>query len=879
MADNVDYNDLKRLIKIRTTRGQGGALTIPGHSNEAKALQTFEDDFFAQLVDQHQRVDLFVQSKAGEINRCLIHLDKQVGQLQQRYAPFQARKVSVRRLERYAKAEEAVERAGEEVRSLARFVGAQRLAFIKLLKKYKKWTLSSSLENRFRKKVLDRPNAFSKREFEPLLTQYNNVLAAVRARFEHSGIESHGAATLSERATEYQAKTMHGTASKGDKTAEKRGIQPSSAAGKPSDSVAARLQAACQNESNVDFDTDLASLPMGESGGKATYWVHPDNLVELHVLLLQYTRLRRVSSSCETVSAADGSRQQHRRGLTKGDGSCLMRGGGDDAGVLICDDLQRFVSRRSSAPISDTEVLLGGVPEKALATARYSSGGEAVVVVSSCLSDVAKRRTSGPFIKAKIKRKDVRQLFGSGTPTSAIDKHLRDEDVEDLRCIQKSLSGDPEVRPLVQLQCKRTRFVGLKNGNTGGFWGLLDRDISMRRIPEGFFDTKAGNLSFTDSDGGQVARFPYAVLEVRYEGSSATDLLAILDETNLTERIRGFSIGTHAVSTLCKPQGMPPPYWLPALDKDIRKLPSTVKIATSPISAKQLSPSSSTVGKASTPANSTGDGPSSSGFSLPAFESSATSVPNTPGPSVKASPKRKRRIRGDKRLRQHVAQPRPQRYWNEYDDGDEYSENEPFAIYIDPNEPTFPHASKAISSLAAHAKRASKKVGLWLRSSADATNGTPSATDDDHPYVNHVATPEDDSGHDDSLTAPLLYYTRQRPYFTFHDRHVVDDRYHHPYRGRELPLARCCVASFVASFVLLLVAAMMASAGRRKAMFEVDVGVVTGVVFSLVFAIAGVLSMLTRREDVGIAQRILVFAASAVVCIGSGGLLAGVADG
>ncbi|KAL9035412.1 MAG: hypothetical protein Q9180_004876 [Flavoplaca navasiana] len=75
---NVDYNDLKRLIKTRTTRGQGEALSIPGHGNQAKALKAFENEFYRELHDQHQRVDLFVQSKSGEISRRLVHLDKQV---------------------------------------------------------------------------------------------------------------------------------------------------------------------------------------------------------------------------------------------------------------------------------------------------------------------------------------------------------------------------------------------------------------------------------------------------------------------------------------------------------------------------------------------------------------------------------------------------------------------------------------------------------------------------------------------------------------------------------------------------------------------------------------------------------------------------------
>lgn len=69
--DNVDYNDIKHLIKVHTTQGQTQAKAIPGAGNETKAVHAFEDELNRELCDQHQRIDLFVQSKAGEIARRL----------------------------------------------------------------------------------------------------------------------------------------------------------------------------------------------------------------------------------------------------------------------------------------------------------------------------------------------------------------------------------------------------------------------------------------------------------------------------------------------------------------------------------------------------------------------------------------------------------------------------------------------------------------------------------------------------------------------------------------------------------------------------------------------------------------------------------------
>lgn len=69
VVDNIDYNSLKHHIKVHTTRDQATAIAIPGRPNTA--LHKFEDDFYAELCRQHDRVELFVSSKADEIARRL----------------------------------------------------------------------------------------------------------------------------------------------------------------------------------------------------------------------------------------------------------------------------------------------------------------------------------------------------------------------------------------------------------------------------------------------------------------------------------------------------------------------------------------------------------------------------------------------------------------------------------------------------------------------------------------------------------------------------------------------------------------------------------------------------------------------------------------
>lgn len=54
---------------MNTTRDQGSAIAIPGQADTA--LSKFENSFFNELFNQHDRVGLFVKSKADEIGRRL----------------------------------------------------------------------------------------------------------------------------------------------------------------------------------------------------------------------------------------------------------------------------------------------------------------------------------------------------------------------------------------------------------------------------------------------------------------------------------------------------------------------------------------------------------------------------------------------------------------------------------------------------------------------------------------------------------------------------------------------------------------------------------------------------------------------------------------
>ncbi|KAI1428628.1 hypothetical protein F5Y12DRAFT_675968 [Xylaria sp. FL1777] len=175
---NVDYNSLKYQIKAHTSKDQAtAAIAIPGHQDYA--LRRFEDAFYLELCSQHSRVGLFVTSKADEISRRLRHISGLAHQLMRKCADTHG--LSTKRQRRLVKYHTQIEECGQDIKALGRFVDAQITAFRKILKKYKKWTGSTTLGSRFKDNVLDHPKSFTHYNFAPLQVQYRELCATLEA--------------------------------------------------------------------------------------------------------------------------------------------------------------------------------------------------------------------------------------------------------------------------------------------------------------------------------------------------------------------------------------------------------------------------------------------------------------------------------------------------------------------------------------------------------------------------------------------------------------------------------------------------------------------------------------------------------------------------
>ena len=397
---------------------------------------------------------------------------------------------------------------------MSRFVTAQSLAFQKLLKKYKKWTGSSELGKRFHEAVLDRPASFSKKDFYPLLAQWTEVLASVRAPFENGMTEvpnPPGTKNWIRRSNSPKFKV-----SLDPETSETAVRNPNNAAD---------LQSIWNSCSSVDIDITFATSPLGCGATRAVYWVHPDNLVQIHVLLLQYTRSQRPNDS-DTPPETPSSLRSSPRGSLSTNGIRPISRTDEEVGIIVCDDLRDFAERRNCETISDFEDRPGTIAEKATASIRYSSNGEAAVILGGSSSKSDERPLP---IKAKFECKEIHRLFDASKPHQC-------NPGNDLRDFDRActwLADHQEVQPLVQLQSRRSRFIGLKNNQTSGIWVMLDKDIMMRSVSKEILSDDKALLPMSERGKAFAKSFPHTILEVRVEGNAGSGFITALDESHL----------------------------------------------------------------------------------------------------------------------------------------------------------------------------------------------------------------------------------------------------------------------------------------------------------------------------------------------------------
>nr|POE85518.1 hypothetical protein CFP56_43834 [Quercus suber] len=755
--DNIDYDDIKLFIKDQTTRGEGKSVSIPGQPDER--LLAFENSLFGILADQHHRIDLFVRSKAGEIKRRLDHAKKQLRQLSQRTLASTEQRIPVGRLERYGRLENDVLAAGEEIKSLARFTSTQRTAIRKLLKKYRKWTGSTQLEERFKEEVLEDPKSFTNLDLGPLLDDYSLTLKSVRTLYE-------------ERVQQNPA----------------RGVKANQRS--PSSSVIELLLNATKSSSKLDLDTAMLMTPLGSNGILARYFVHPENIIELQLVLLQHTsffgarsRSNSVHSPISTTSVNDG-----------------VPSSKPDYFELAADDLGRFANEENAMTVNEREVSAGALPQRVQYSARWAGDDEAAITARTSNHDIR---------RVDIKQKHLAALFNRQEDFPPKKNVVVNPEVLEIRRVVEKASN---IQALYLLSACRTRFVGLSNNASNVMLATLDTSVC-------FQDPKnsQGHLSVKTA-------FPFAVLSIRQEGPATGALVSILDHSHLAERVRGFSMEYHAAWQVGKSSPIPQPSWATMLREDIRKLPPPA-----------LEHKRSTAGTSSGTRTQGSFSISSEIVTTDSMTAVETSSPvqtsELQSPPIRSF--RKKRRRG---FPINDAAAPQQRYWSEYDHPEEgEGEDDAYVLYIDPNEKsTFEKLLEKLGSVFSSRAVAEEEAALL----ASPIKDDESSSEEDEP--SGVRTRSYGTMNWKSITARGATNDVEAA-------NAINTSRLPSYTANTVTKTQVTSICLIASLIILVVACLLAFTGKHKYATAVDFGVLFAIASSLLFAVLGFASLLRQH--------------------------------
>jgi VTC domain len=840
------------LIKERTSgKGTTSPVSIPGQGNGGEALAQLEDELFSILCSQHKRVNLFTRSKYGEFERHLNYIDRQARLLTRtKTAPSSQ---PIRNTRRYANLVRDLESLGEDVQSLSRYVATQNQAFRKILKKYHKWTGPSGLELRLNNETFNQPGSALNLDFMPLLDHSSRIKSSLTA-------------------------LSYPTSDAGGQSSQQPRKLSAAAPQKPR-STASRLHDVFIHSSPLEFDAAFLAVPLGMAGGRASYWIHDDNLEEVIVLLRRFMKDRNAfippynTSNTSLPSFPMPRRDSAQSGISK-----------DRIFISMFDNLQRFIKAHGAVTVGQAEDLVGSVSSILAMTILWTSEPQAVIVSSdlSPLTTPSERHVD----VAHVRRKDLVRLFEpeARTSTSRQKGSPSNPAVSDV-CLQVHrdwLAKNRDIKPLAEVGCTRSRFAGLNNTNEVGTWAVMDTDITISSVDQ----LKIGNSA--SGEGADVQRFPHTVLEVRWEFSRTPEIVRALDSTHLVQRIRGFSLEAQAISAVCKPFNMPAPMWQSWLERDIRKVPP-IQARTS---RRKSTPTTSSSGPSHTEDQST--------FSAGAVKSSGTSVQESSRSTAPTSPilakqeaTDRPRLPSRKSLNRRARPERQsiQRYWNEFDDGDEVPEDQRYAIYVNPDEhlafPGAETAGKAFSSLYQSLGRAKSRIVSWLPMHPRNHEHDAIAEGVRRPLLGfrnrYEASDNDDSSDTDPQLRPArsskkshsaLFSNPSNAQRTFFPRSRRNGRRQQVHLSHERALFRTYVGCYVIAFVLLIMSAILNATGRHRARVEVDAGIIVGVIGALGSAIIGLSLMMTREEKLSWLHWTLGVSVCLVICACSGWLLA-----
>ncbi|KAG0029174.1 hypothetical protein BGZ82_008087 [Podila clonocystis] len=489
-----------------------------------------EAQFEKQLLTELDKVASFQTLKLGEVQRRTEHCEYTI---QQHRLSGPSEKLT---LASFVATESEINKITKDLQDLARFQRLNYTAFLKIIKKHDKHTSGfSSLRITFMNRLQTKP--FHKESFAPFVSRLSSLYSIVRT----------------------------GTA-------------------------AAEAKARSIDSSEEDEYLDHPGL----IPNKTAFWVHPDNVMDLKMLILKYLPL----VVYEPTPSQSRSAGQGRLACES------------PVSTIYLDnqDLDLYMAQVEHQDKTEAVRLRWfGSEQKHLWVEHQQKNRSSSASSSSNALDT-------PIItkhRFQIKSKQVPQLLqGSANLAKTFDQlrrsgqktELEMQEFEERTRIIQSRIKKRSLKPIVQTFFNRTAF---QVPGDACVRITLDTDVVMVRehglfstspnmsdaspasspttlratmpLPSGKWtpstELKAENYPFTHVHEQDIVRFPYAILQIRTLTELQEEIPWVdhIAQSHLVEMVPNFAKDQHAIASLYESQVGLLPFWLSDMDRDIRK--------------------------------------------------------------------------------------------------------------------------------------------------------------------------------------------------------------------------------------------------------------------------------------------------------------------
>ncbi|CAI2185646.1 6417_t:CDS:2 [Funneliformis geosporum] len=296
------------------------------------------------------------------------------------------------------------------------------------------------------------------------------------------------------------------------------------------------------------------------------YWVHPDNITELKLLILKHLpvlvfnpnkEFESADSAISSIYFDNENFDLYLGRLEKSEGAEAIRlrwyGGMDNREIFV----ERKTHREDWTGEKSVKARFH-IKEKYVN--RYLHGQYTM---------------DETFNKLKLKGKSDKEIEGliqlaSEVQYSVLTRKLKPAVRTFYNRTAFQLPGDARVRISLDTELSMIREDNFENNSklrSGDNWRRMDIGI---------------DYPFSQLPDSDIERFPYAILEVKLQtqlGQEPPEWVKELVQSHLVEAVPKFSKFVHGVATLMENRRIQLlPFWLPQMDIDIRKPPSNFRL-------------------------------------------------------------------------------------------------------------------------------------------------------------------------------------------------------------------------------------------------------------------------------------------------------------